>query len=98
MVTELATIEVKEGLEGEFERGVANAKPLFLAAVGCRSLRLWKSVEQPRQYHLVVVWSSMEDHTVTFRSSPAFNEWRRLVGECFASSPQVEHQSRVELV
>jgi len=31
------------------------------------------------------------NHTVDFRESPAFAEWRGIVGPFFASAPQVEH-------
>jgi hypothetical protein len=37
----------------------------------------------------------VEDHTVHFRGSPDFQEWRKLVGHCFASPPAVEHVEKV---
>ena len=97
MVTEVAQIEVKPGFEAQFEQGVRQARALFLEAQGCQEMRLWRSLEQPLRYRLLVEWNTLEDHTVRFRGSPAFGTWRELVQECFASPPQVEHQQDVPL-
>lgn len=43
----------------------------------------------------MVQWATLEDHTVDFRGSPDFAEWRALVGEFFASPPEVEHTETV---
>ncbi len=91
MVTEIAQIDVKPGLEAEFEAGVAKAAPLFRRAKGCRAFALQRSVEKPSRYRLFVQWETLEDHTVVFRGSDDFQEWRRLVGHCFERPPEVEH-------
>ncbi|WGF88946.1 antibiotic biosynthesis monooxygenase family protein [Marinivivus vitaminiproducens] len=91
MALEIARIDVKPGMEEAFEAGVAQAVPLFRRAQGCRSMKVARSVETPSCYWLVVEWEAVEDHTVTFRNSEDFQEWRRLVGECFAGPPTVEH-------
>jgi heme-degrading monooxygenase HmoA len=91
MVLEIAQIDIKPGLEAEFETGVDKAAPLFKRAKGCRSLSLQRSVEKPGRYRLFVGWDTVENHTVDFRGSTDFQEWRKLVGHCFASPPEVEH-------
>ena len=91
MVLEIAQIDVKPGLEAEFEAGVKKAAPLFKRAKGCRSLSLQRSVEKPARYRLFIGWDTVENHTVDFRGSADFQEWRKLVGHCFASPPEVEH-------
>jgi quinol monooxygenase YgiN len=91
MVLEIAQIDVKPGLEAEFEAGVRKAAPLFRRAKGCRSLSLQRSVEKPGRYRLFIGWDTVENHTVDFRGSADFQEWRKLVGHCFASPPEVEH-------
>ena len=95
MITEIAQIEVKPGMESEFETGVQNAAPVFKRAKGCHGMELQRSIETPSRYRLFVKWGTVEDHTVHFRSSPDFQEWRKLVGHCFASPPQVEHVEKV---
>jgi heme-degrading monooxygenase HmoA len=91
MFFEMAQFEIKPGTESAFEHGVSVATPLFQRARGCRGMQLLRSVEQPSHYTLMVTWETVEDHTVHFRGSKDFEEWRRLVGEYFAIAPQVGH-------
>jgi heme-degrading monooxygenase HmoA len=95
MIMEIAQIDVKPGMEAEFETGVKNAAPLFKRAKGCTGMALQKSHEKPQRYRLFVKWDTLENHTVDFRSSADFQEWRKLVGHCFASPPDVEHVKEV---
>ena len=95
MILEIAQIDVKPGMEEEFEAGVARAAPLFRRSEGCIAMELQRSIEKPTRYRLVVQWRTLEDHTVSFRSSAEFQEWRGLVGHCFASPPEVEHTRQV---
>ena len=95
MITEIAQIEVKPGMEAEFEAGVKSAAPLFKRAKGCRAMELRRSVEKPERYRLFVAWETVENHTVDFRGSEDFQVWRKLVAHCFASPPEVEHVAQV---
>ena len=95
MITEIAQIDVKPGMEKQFEAGVAKAAPLFKRANGCKGMALSRSHEKPQRYRLFVHWDTVENHMTDFRNSPDFQEWRKLVGHCFASPPEVEHASFV---
>lgn len=95
MILEIAQLDVKSGMEAEFEKGVAAAAPLFKRAKGCRGLSLQRSIEKPGRYRLFVEWDTLENHTVDFRGSEDFKEWRRLVGHCFQEPPYVEHTNQV---
>jgi quinol monooxygenase YgiN len=97
MVVEIATINVKDGMSEAFEEGVAKARPVILRAEGCHGVSLHKSVEFPLRYRLMVQWESVENHTVTFRASEGFTQWRAAVGHCFAETPSVEHVVEVSL-
>ena len=91
MITEIAQIDVKPGMEAEFETGVAKATPLFKRAKGCRGFEVQRSIEKPGRYRLFIQWDTVENHTVDFRGSADYQEWRKLVGHLFASPPEVEH-------
>jgi heme-degrading monooxygenase HmoA len=91
MITEIAQIEVKPGSEKEFEASVAKARAAFGRAKGFHGFELHRSVEKPQRYRLMVKWESVEAHTVGFRESANFAEWRALVGPYFAAPPEVEH-------
>lgn len=91
MILEVAYLEITPGKETAFETGYAAARPLFLRAQGCKGVELKRCLEKPQAYRLFVQWETLEDHTVTFRNSPDFQEWRRLVQDNFAAPPSVEH-------
>lgn len=91
MIVEIAEIDIKAGQESQFESAVAEAAALFRAAKGCRGLQLQRGIERPGRYYLVVHWETLEDHTVGFRGSAAFGQWRELAGPHFSSAPQVQH-------
>ena len=95
MIFESADILVREGMEEEFEQGVAEAAPLFQRARGCTSMQLQRGLENPRAYRLLVQWETLENHTVDFRESDDFQKWRQLVGHCFDGAPVVTHQETV---
>ncbi len=95
MILEIAQIDVKPGAEAEFEAAVAKAAPLFKRAKGCTGMVLQHSHEKPQRYRLFVQWATLENHTVDFRESADFQEWRKLVGPFFATPPEVEHVKEV---
>ena len=94
MILEIAQVDVKAGMEAEFEAGVAKAAPYFKRAKGIKALELQRSIEKPARYRLLIKWETLENHTVDFRGSADFQEWRKLVGHCFASAPEVEHTTQ----
>jgi len=95
MILEIAQIDVKPGMEAEFEAGVKKAGAIFQRAKGCKFMTLQRSHEMPQRYRLFVQWQTLENHTKDFRESADFQEWRKLVGHCFAAPPYVEHVAEV---
>jgi heme-degrading monooxygenase HmoA len=95
MIMEIAQIDIKPGMERAFEAGVKQATPIFKRAKGCSAMMLTRSHETPSRYRLFVRWQTLENHTVDFRGSADFQEWRKLVGHCFAAPPAVEHVKEV---
>ena len=95
MILETAELTIAPGHEAPFEAAVREAVPLFLAAQGCKGLRLHRVVETPGLYRLLVDWETLDDHTVHFRGSEAFTRWRALVSPHFAAPPAVTHSAEV---
>ena len=95
MITEIAQIDVKPGSERDFEAAVGKARAVFGRAKGFHGFELHRSIEKPQRYRLVIKWGTLENHTVDFRGSKDFAEWRGLVGQYFASPPEVEHTQTV---
>ncbi|WP_458760802.1 antibiotic biosynthesis monooxygenase family protein [Afipia sp. TerB] len=96
MITEIAQIEIKPGSEKDFEAAVAKAESIFKRCKGWISFELHRSIEKPSRYRLHIKWETLENHTVDFRESANFTEWRALVGPHFASPPEVEHTHTVK--
>jgi len=95
VITEIAQIDAKPGMEAEFEAGVRKAASIFQRAEGCRHFELRRSIEKPNRYRLFVDWETLENHTKDFYGTPDWQEWRKLVGHCFAAPPEVEHVTQV---
>lgn len=92
MILEIADIRIKPGQQAAFETAVhTGMTTIFSKAKGCRSQQVRHSIESPERYVILLEWDTLEDHTVAFRGSAAFAQWRSLVGEFFAQPPFTEH-------
>ncbi len=92
MIVEIADILIKKDHQKEFERAVlAAVNTVFPKAKGFRSHIFYRCIESPNRYSLQLTWDTLENHTVDFRGSSLFTEWRAMVGDCFAQPPHVEH-------
>jgi len=92
MILELADIRIQPGKQAQFDEAIARGIGQTIAkAKGYLGHKVQKGIEAPERYLLMVHWATLENHTVDFRESPAFTEWRSIVGPFFASPPQVEH-------
>ena len=95
MVLEHALLPVRPGREAAFEAAFRQATPLIAGTPGFRSLTLSRCLERPSTYLLLVEWERLEDHTESFRGSPAYEEWRRLLHSFYEPFPVVEHFQQV---
>lgn len=97
VITEHALLPVLPGREAEFEAAFAQARPIIASMPGFVSLSLSRSIETPNTYLLLVEWASLEDHTVGFRGSPEYQQWRALLHQFYEPFPVVEHFQPVAL-
>lgn len=95
MVLEAALLQVKAGEESAFEDAMRHAAPVIASAAGYVGHTLQRCIETPGRYLLLVQWQTLEAHTVGFRGSPAFAEWRAIISPYFAAAPAVEHYDGV---
>jgi heme-degrading monooxygenase HmoA len=91
VILEHGLLDVIPGMEPAFERAFDHAKTIISASPGFRTLRLGRCVEHPTRYLLLVEWDTLEDHTVGFRGSTAYEDWRRLLHHFYDPFPVVEH-------
>lgn len=90
MIREIARLTIDPARKAEFLAPVEQVVPCFKGAKGCRPLRPEQVIETPGMYRLHVFWDTLEAHTVDFRESPAFQDWRALAGRFFTQPPQVD--------
>lgn len=91
MIVERAIFTLKPGTAEDFTAAYGQARKLIEASKGCRKAAMHRGIENPDSFILLVEWDTLEDHMVGFRESPAFTEWRALLGPYFANPPAVEH-------
>jgi heme-degrading monooxygenase HmoA len=92
MILELADIAIHPGQNAAFEEAIQRGLQTVIAkARGFQGFKVNHGIENPQRYVLQIFWTTLENHTVDFRSSAAFADWRAIVGPFFASPPVVEH-------
>ena len=92
MILELVDIRIQPGQQAAFDEAIQRAiSTVASKAKGFQGFKVNKGIENPERYILQIFWDTLENHTVDFRGSPAFIEWRSIVGPFFAAPPVVEH-------
>ena len=92
MILELADIRIQPGQNAAFEEAIQRGLATVISqAKGFNGFKVNRGIESPERYILQIFWSTLEDHNVGFRESPAFAQWRAIVGPFFAGPPTVEH-------
>lgn len=88
---EVAILDVIPGKEAEFETAFRQASAIISSMDGYNSHQLQRGIEKSSRYILLVDWQSLEAHTVGFRTSPQYQEWKRLLHHFYNPFPVVEH-------
>ena len=96
MILEAAILSIKPGLEVEFEQAFRKASTIIASMPGYRSHELQRCLEVRGKYLLLVRWDTLEDHTIGFRGSPEYQEWRALLHHFYDPFPTVEHFAQVD--
>jgi len=91
MILESAILDVKPGKGAAFEAAMRKAQPLIAATPGFVSIAVRRCVETADRYLLLVEWETLEAHTIGFRESPRYQEWRALLHHFYTPFPTVEH-------
>ena len=95
MLLEVAILQVKVGGTAAFEAAFAQAQTIIAKMPGYVSHELQKCLEVPDQYILLVRWQTLEDHTIGFRQSAEYQQWKALLHHFYDPFPTVEHYERI---
>ncbi|HYP82711.1 antibiotic biosynthesis monooxygenase family protein [Variovorax sp.] len=88
---EVVLVELSEPGEAAFETALGAAAELLRAAPGYCGHQAGRCLEEPGRALLMIWWNTLEDHTVRFRGSPAYPQWRRLIDPHIRPQPSVRH-------
>lgn len=91
MIVEVAQLHVKYGQEVQFEHDFNTAGQYISSINGYIKHTLLKCLEKECQYILLVEWNQLEDHTIGFRNSVAYQHWKQLLHHYYEPFPTVEH-------
>lgn len=91
MILEAVTLDVKPGMEKQFEEAFVKAQPIICSMKGYIDHQIKKCLEKEGRYLLLVNWETLEDHTDGFRNSPEYQEWKMLLHHFYEPFPVVEH-------
>ncbi|WP_199615236.1 antibiotic biosynthesis monooxygenase family protein [Paenibacillus alkalitolerans] len=97
MVLEAVMLQVKQGMEQQFEDAFREASTIVSSMEGYISHELHRCMEVKGKYLLLVHWETLEHHTVGFRQSPEYQEWKKLLHHFYDPFPTVEHFEKVDL-
>jgi heme-degrading monooxygenase HmoA len=93
MILETAVFSIRPDEADAFRATFAKGRRFIETSKGFHRLELRQGIEKPETFVLVVWWETLEDHTVAFKQSSNFTEWRAVVGHFFAAPPVVNHYS-----
>ena len=97
MILEAAMLQIKPGQERDFEGAFRDASRIISSMPGYLSHELHRCIEADGKYLLLVRWERLEDHTIGFRGSPAYQQWKSLLHHFYDPFPTVEHFEQVKL-
>ncbi len=91
MITEAVMLQVKQGMEEDYEQAFKKASTIIVSMKGYISHELQRCMEVKGKYLLVIRWETLEDHTIGFRQSKDYQEWKKLLHHYYDPFPTVEH-------
>ena len=91
MILEVAMLTIRPGESAAFEAAFREAQAIIAAMPGYLSHTLSRCLEVQDRYLLLVQWRALEDHTVGFRQSAEYQDWKRLLHHFYEPFPTVEH-------
>jgi heme-degrading monooxygenase HmoA len=95
MILEIAQFDIITGKEDLFEKASSLAKNVISQSKGFVSIEFQKCIETPTKFLALIKWETLEDHTIGFRESPLFIEWRAILSPFFNSAPMALHYNLI---
>jgi heme-degrading monooxygenase HmoA len=97
MILEVAQLQIKPNETQAFEVAFEQAQSIIASMHGYGGHELQRCIEDANRYVLLVRWATLEDHTVGFRQSVQYEQWRTLLHHFYDPFPTVLHYRSVDL-
>ncbi|MEG4114953.1 MULTISPECIES: antibiotic biosynthesis monooxygenase [unclassified Microcoleus] len=97
MILEAVVLNVKSRCERDFEIAFREASSLIASIDRYLSHELHRCTEVQGKYLLLVRWEHLEAHTIRFRNSAEYQEWKRMLHHFYDPFPIVEHFEEVKI-
>ncbi|ACO46660.1 antibiotic biosynthesis monooxygenase [Deinococcus deserti] len=91
MILEIARPTIRPGQTAAFETAFREAQQIIRGMSGSLRHELQQCLEDDHRYALLVWWETLEAHTMGFRSSTEYQQWRALMHHFYDPFPAVEH-------
>ena len=95
MILEVAILDVIPGQEVEFQAAFGSASSIISSMQGYVSHQLQRCLEPRNRFILLVQWETLDAHTIGFRGSEKYQEWKTLLHHFYDPFPTVEHYELV---
>lgn len=95
MILEVAILNVRAGEGDAFEQAFSQAQNIIASMPGYVSHQLQRCLESQDKYLLLVQWQRLEDHTIGFRQSRQYQDWKKRLHHFYEPFPMVEHYEPV---
>ncbi len=91
MILEAVMLNIKPNLENDFESAFQQASSIVASMDGYLSHELHRCLEVQGKYLLLIRWKTLEAHTICFRNSTEYQQWKNLLHHFYEPFPTVEH-------
>lgn len=95
MILEVAILNVIPEQTVFFEQDFQKASNIISQMKGYQGHQLQRCLEVRNRYVLLVNWETLEDHTVGFRQSAEYLDWKAILHKYYDPFPTVEHYEMV---
>jgi heme-degrading monooxygenase HmoA len=96
MILEVVILDIISGKEQEFETAFSEASGIIASMAGYASHQLQHCLEKHNRYLLLVQWETLEAHTIGFRGSSEYQEWKKRLHHFYDPFPTVEHYKLIQ--
>lgn len=98
MILEIAEYTAQPGKGEALAAGLRQGIGIIRRADGCQSVHLRRCAEQPDRFIAEIMWETLEHHTIRFRGSPQFQEYRSHIAGLFVDPIVVHHYEQIAAV